>query len=214
MPFARARAKRLARGPSGANGKLLERCLLGKHQLEPRVRQPLLRVPREGHAGLPQLSEPLRSQQAQVHKPGERQQRLVGGDVRGRLLAPDVLLAGLQGQHIAALTRGVDRLADDPPRQAPDVVVARGEEPVVRAAVAHRVTGRLTLADRHRAAVSARRLEHAERHQVDVRDRQRPGVVRRGGELGRVLEVPEEVRVLEDHGGSVDRRLAHAVRDR
>ena len=74
-----------------------------------------------------------------MHQPGEREQRLVGGDVRGRLLAPDVLLARLQGQHIAALTRGVHRLADDPAGQPADVVGARGEEAVVRAAVAHRV---------------------------------------------------------------------------
>ena len=100
---------------------------------------------------------------------------------------------------IAALARGVDRLADDPARQPADVVGARGEEAVVRAAVAHRVAGRLALADRHRAAVVARRLEHAERHEVDVRDRQRAGLVRRGGELGRGLEAAEEVRLLEDH---------------
>ena len=63
---------------------------------------------------------------------------------------------------IAALARGVDRLADDAAGQPADVVGARGEEAVVRAAVAHRVAGRLALADRHRAAVVARRLEHAE----------------------------------------------------
>ena len=112
---------------------------------------------------------------------------------------------------IAALARGVDRLADDPAGQPADVVVARGEEAVVRAAVAHRVAGRLALADRHRAAVVARRLEHAEADQVDVRDRQRAGLVRRRGELGRRLEAAEEVRLLEDHGGRVLRGLAHAV---
>ena len=41
----------------------------------------------------------------------------------------------------------------------------------MRPAVRRPVAGRLALADRDRAAVRAGRLEHAERHQVDVRDR-------------------------------------------
>ena len=145
-----------------------------------------------------------------MHQPGEGEQRLVGGDVGGRLLAPDVLLARLQGQHIAAVARGVDRLADDPARQPPDELRARGEEAVVRAAVAHRVAGRLALADRHRAAVVAGRFEHAERHEVDVRDRHRPGVVRGRGQLWSVLQDPEEVRLLEDHRRRVTCRVAQA----
>src|SRR5581483_2757043 len=98
--------------------------------------------------------------------PGERQQRLVRRDVRRRLLATDVLLARLQRQHETALARRVDGLADDAARQPPDELGARGEEAVVRPAVAHGVAGRLALADRHRAAVVARRLENAERDEV------------------------------------------------
>ena len=70
----------------------------------------------------------------------------------------------------------------------------------MRAAEGREVARRLALADRDRAAVVARRLEHAERQRVDVRDRQRPGVVRGGGQLRRRLEAAEEVRLLEDHG--------------
>src|SRR5689334_14580289 len=96
------------------HGKLLERCPLWKHQLEADLLlQPPLRVRRQREAGLPQLPEPLRPQPRQVDEPAEGEERLVGGDVRGRLLAPDVLLAGLQGEDIAALARGVYRLADD-----------------------------------------------------------------------------------------------------
>ena len=61
----------------------------------------------------------------------------------------------------------------------------------------------LALADRDVAAVRAGRLEHAERHRVDVRDRERARLARRRGELGRRLEAAEEVRLLEDHRGRV-----------
>src|SRR3712207_8491037 len=47
-------------------------------------------------------SEPLRSQPTEIHEASERQQRLVGRDVRRRLLAADVLLARLQRQHVPA----------------------------------------------------------------------------------------------------------------
>src|SRR5919108_6555496 len=96
-PAAR-RGDHLARRPSEANGKLLERCLYRKQKREP---EPFLRVIREGHAGLPQLAQSLRAEPAEVHEAAEREERLVGGDVRGRLLAADVLLARLQRQHVA-----------------------------------------------------------------------------------------------------------------
>ena len=68
--------------------------------------RPLLRVLAKAHAGLPQLAEPLRAEPRQMDEAGERQQRLVRRDVRRRLLAPDVLLARLQGEDVAALARG------------------------------------------------------------------------------------------------------------
>ena len=43
-----------------------------------------------------------------MHQARQGEQGLVGGDVRRRLLAPDVLLAGLQSEDIAALARGVN----------------------------------------------------------------------------------------------------------
>src|ERR1051326_7889943 len=82
----------VARIPSDAYRKLLERCPVWKHQLEPGVLlQPLLRVRREREAGLPQLPQPLRPQPRQVDEAAEGEERLVRGDDRRRLLAPDVL---------------------------------------------------------------------------------------------------------------------------
>ena len=205
------RGQSLARVPSRAHRELLERRPLGERELEAGRLKLLLRVAGERHARLPQLTQALRAEQAQVHEPGEGEQRLVGGDVRGRLLAPDVLLARLQREHVATLAREVHRLADDAAGQPPDVLGARREEPVVRPAVAHRVAGRLPFADRQRTAVRAGRLEHAQRDEIDVRDRHRARLVGGGGELRCRFEAPEEVGLLEDHGGRVLRRVTHAV---
>src|SRR5439155_690921 len=79
----------------------------------------LLRVRAQRQAGLPQLAQPLRPEPREIDEPAEREERLVRGDVRRGLLPPDVLLPGLQGEDIAALARGVYRLADDAPRHAP-----------------------------------------------------------------------------------------------
>src|SRR4029079_5144108 len=163
-------ADRLAGVPPGPDRKLLERCLIGKQQFESRRRQALLRVPSKRHASLPPPPKPLRAEPRQVHEAGEGKQRLVRRDVRGRLLAADVLLTGLKGEDIAALARGVSGLTDDPSRHPPDVVGAGGNEAVVRASERLIVAGALPFADRDRAAVITGRLEDAERYRVDVRD--------------------------------------------
>src|SRR5438046_9745006 len=107
--------------------------------------------------------------------------RLVLHDFGCGLLPPDVLLASLQCEDIASLARGVYRLADDPTRHAPDVLGACRDEAVVRAAERLEVAGALPFADRDRAAVASRRLEDAEGHRVDMRDRQRARFARGRG---------------------------------
>src|SRR5581483_11535444 len=77
--------------------------------------------------------------------------------------------------------------------------------------VGHDVAGRLSLAERDRAPVAPGRLEHAERQRIDVRDRQRIGVVRRRCKVGRGLEAPEEVRLLEDDRGCILRCCRHGL---
>jgi hypothetical protein len=90
----------LLRGSSDANGKLLECCLFCKHESRPRRS---FACSASAMQVLPHLLEPLRPEPREVDEPARRQQRLVGGDVGGRLLAPDVLLARLEGEDIAAL---------------------------------------------------------------------------------------------------------------
>src|SRR6185436_6589655 len=169
-------------------------------------RDPLLRVGGERRARLPELPQPLRPKPAQRDEAGERKQRLVRRHVRRRLLATDVLLARLEREDEAAPALEVARLADDPPRHAADELLPRGKEAVVRAAVRLVVPDRLPFADRHGAAVVARRLEQAERGEVDVRDGEGAGRGRGGGEVRGGLEAAERVRLLEDDGGGVDRR--------
>ncbi len=154
------RADRVLGAPSGAYCKFLECCPFWKRRFEAGVGQPALSVGGEAHAGLPHFTESLRPEPGKVNEPREGQQRLVRRDVRGRLLAPDVLLAGLQGQDIAALARGVERLTDDPARHAADEFLPCGEEPVMRPGEGLVVAGALTLADRHAATVGARCFQH------------------------------------------------------
>ena len=64
------------------------------HRLEP-----LLRIVRLVAAEPRRLLEALPAQEAQVEVRPERAERLVGADVRGGLLPPDVLLPCLQGEN-------------------------------------------------------------------------------------------------------------------
>src|SRR6185503_6498594 len=82
---------------------------------------------------LTELHEPITAEPAEVDDAGERVERLRGADVRGRLLAADVLLARLQGQHEAALAVDVDGLPRDPARQLAQVLL-RGREEAERGA--------------------------------------------------------------------------------
>ena len=87
----------------------------------------------------PNSRSPCGPQPGERHEAPEREQRLVGRHVRRRLLAADVLLARLQGEHEAAVAVEVGRLADDPAGHAADELRPRREEAVVRAAVALRL---------------------------------------------------------------------------
>ena len=122
-----------------------------------------------------------------------------------------MLLARLEGEDVAAASLDVGRLPDDPAGHPARELLARGDEAIVRPAVGERVAGRLPLADRDRAAVAAGSLEHAERHRVDMGDRQRLGVVRGRCQLRRRLQAAEEVRLLEDRAGGVLGRCAELL---
>src|SRR4029077_1499972 len=140
------------------------------------------------------------------HRP-QRVQRLGGADVVGRLLATDVLLAGLQGEDEAAAAVDVLGLAGDPPRHAADLRFGGAEEAKRRTAEVEAVAERLALAEGDVGAALAGRLQDAQRDRVAGDDQQ--GAVLPGGGAERldVLDRAEEVGALQDHGGglAVDR---------
>ncbi len=139
----------------------------------------------------------------EMHQRRERVERVVGADVRGRLLAADVLLARLQGEHEAAAAVDVARLADEAAGQTSHELGAHGHEAQAGAAVAHRIAERLRLADDDVRAERARRLQQAERDWVGDDDEQRARLVGEACRLAHVLERAEEVGLLHDHGGGV-----------
>ena len=150
----------------------------------------------------PSSTMPAAAEPRQVDDAGERVQRLRGADVRGRLLAADVLLARLKREHEAAPPVDVAGLAGDPARHPPQVLLARGEEPERRPAEVEPVAERLALADAHVDAAFAGRAQDAERDRVDLRDDDRAGRRRAGAraQRGGVLDRAVEVGLREDRG--------------
>ena len=121
----------------------------------------------------------------------------------GRLLAADVLLAGLQREHEAAAAVGVGGLAGDPPGHAAQVLVGRGEEAERGAAEVEPVAERLALADGDVDAALAGRAQDAERDRVDRGDAERICLVGGSREGLEILDRAEEVRVLDEDCGDV-----------
>ncbi len=101
-----------------------------------------------------------------VHAGDHRGQHLRRADVRGRALAPDVLLARLQREPIGRRAVRVDADADQAPGQAALVLVAAGEVGGVRAAAAHRHAEALGRAAGDVGAELARRRDQRQREQV------------------------------------------------
>ncbi len=165
--------------------------------------KPLARVGGPSAQELAELDEPPLAEPGQVDHSSEGVQRLRGADVVGRLLAADVLLAGLEREHEPAPAVGVHRLARDPSRHPPKVLGRGAEEPERRAAEVEPSPERLALADRHVDPALARRAQDSERRRVDRCDGQRPGLLGGRGEQLEVLDSAEEARVLDHDGGRV-----------
>ena len=165
--------------------------------------QRLARVVRALQQQLAELDEPAAAQPGEVDDAGQRVERLGGADVRGRLLAADVLLARLQRQHEAAAPVDVARLARDAPGHAAQVGLGGGEEAERRAAEVQAVAERLALAHGHVDAALARRLEDPQRDRVVGADDHRRRVLGGGRQRGGVLDRAEEVGLLEDDGARV-----------
>ena len=112
----------------------------------------------------------LGAEQRHVHRAHERDEGLVGAEVRGRAVTADVLLTGGQGQAVRGLLVFVDRAADDAAGHLTHVGLGAGEDAVDWTAGGHRRTEGLPFADHDVCTVMARRLVKAEGDRVDAHD--------------------------------------------
>jgi hypothetical protein len=140
-------------------------CCIGEH--------PRLQVHPARNAPDPRRPVPHR-----VAAGDHRQQHLRGANVRRRLLAPDVLLARLQGETHRRLPGGVKRNADQPPRHEPLVGIARGQVPGMRAAESHRHAETLRRTDHDVGAHLAGWRQQRERQRIGAHDYQRIDLIR------------------------------------
>src|SRR5581483_12195847 len=108
------------------------------------------------------VAEPALAHRGEIDRRTERAVGLVRADVRGRFLAPDVLFARLQREHVRAPSRAVDRLADEPTGDAAEMRFGSRDEADVRPAVRDRVAERLRLAGADLRAPRGRRRQRRE----------------------------------------------------
>ena len=122
--------------------------------------------------------QPVGAVVAGVHRGHHRQQHLRGADVAGRLVAADVLLAGLQRQPVGGRAVGVDGNTDQPAGQLAGVLGVHRQVSGVRTAESHWHTEALSVAERHVGADLPRRRDQRQRQQVGADGHQRAAVVR------------------------------------
>src|SRR6266480_3021143 len=111
-------------------------------------------------------AQPLRAVIHRVHRGNHGEEYLSGADVARRLLAPDVLLAGLQRHAQRRSPGAVLRDTDDAAREVALELVARREESGMRTAVAQRYAETLRVADGDICTPLAGWREQGEREQI------------------------------------------------
>ena len=115
--------------------------------------------------------QPVRAVVDRVHRCHDGEQYLRGADVRGGLVAADVLLAHLQREAVGRVSRGILRDADEAAGELAFKSGAHGHVAGVRSTEAHRNAEALTGADGDIGPEVARRLDQREGEQVGRDDR-------------------------------------------
>ena len=123
-----------------------------------------------------------------VHGGDVGEQRLRGADVGGRLLAADVLFAGLQGQAVAGLALGILGHSDEAAGQLALESGLHGHEAGVGAAEEQGHTEALGRADGDVRTLGGAVLEQGQGQQVGVEGHERPAVMRAVDGLGEVAD--------------------------
>ena len=103
----------------------------------------LRQVTRLGQVVLRQRAQAALAVHGKENGHGQGAQRLIGANVRGGLLPPDVLLARGQREHKAAAALRVGGLAHQPPGQAADKLLLGRQHSDKRPSVADRQAERL-----------------------------------------------------------------------
>ena len=123
------------------------------------------------------VPETVRAVIDRIHRRDHRRENLRSADVRGRLLAADVLLARLQSEPVSRLAAGIDRNADDAARKRALIGVLGRDKGGVRTAVAHRHAETLGGSDRDVHAQFPGRSEQGQCKRVARHDSERAGRV-------------------------------------
>ncbi|CAM4411085.1 hypothetical protein PARU111607_17590 [Palleronia rufa] len=167
---------------------------------------------RRGHArglemdALGDRLEPVRTVEHGVESRHDRQQCLGGTDVAGRLLAPDMLLAGLQAQPVGLVAPRVDGHAHDPPRHRPLHGVPARHVGGMGPAIAHRYAEALRRAHGDIRPHGARFLEQRQRQRIGDHDTHGVRVMQVGDQVRHVAQPAVRARILEHAGKDLPRR--------
>ena len=138
-----------------------------------------------------------------IHAGHHREEDLRGADVGGRLLAPDVLLAGLQRQPVCGVAGGVDRDADEAARHLPLEAGPDRHVAGVRAAEAHRDAEPLAAPDGDVRAPLPRRRDEGEGQEVGGRGDEGTVLVGGRGQRAEVAQLAVGAGVLDDDAEDV-----------
>ena len=204
-PRSRQRAITRSTGASSATRELAHDRLVVDRRDPVEREQPLAGVGGALEHQLGELDDPAPPQPAEVDDPGERVQRLRGADVRGRLLAADVLLAGLQREHEPALAVQVAGLAGDPAGTRRISASVAAKKPNDGPPKSSRLPSVWPSPDRDVDAALPGRAQQRQRQRVAAAQmHSAPDVVGGVGDLRlEVLDRAEEVRLGDDHRADV-----------
>src|SRR5258708_25607286 len=95
---------------------------------------------------LRQIAQPAAARQREINRRGERAQRMISADVRGRTFATNMLLASIQRQAKRAAAVAIASLSDQPAGHLTQMSGSRGHESDARSAVLKRQPETLSLA--------------------------------------------------------------------
>ena len=157
------------------------------------------------------VADAFRAMPYGVHARHGGQQGLGGADVRGGLLAFDVLFAGLQGHAVARVPVLVLAPADDASGHVALVFVARGEVGGRRSSVEQGGAQPLGGAEDDVRAPFARRGQQGQAQDVGGYGHLAMRVVGAGDEAAVVLDAALRVGILDHAGEEVGRELQFAV---